>query len=1273
MANPTWVTTAGSIPFELANTQANGEIGSNLLYPYTMSNIAEGQLVFGVGINPDTRVSGINIATRTASITSAQGNGYIATYTFNTYPYIPFALGDSVNVTGVTANLNVGSNIYTVSSAFNGTFNVISSGANYVSVINTDVTTITSLSTPVTISNGNANIAINGSYIQYANANSVISFYGANVGNITNSTTYYINSVNTIANTFTIKQYRGPLSCTASINASTSNISVASLVGLRVGQLVTFTGNTVGNISNTTNYWISSISNPNVEVSSTVDLGNTVVANSTGVMTLVTNDLQVTPTASGSTTVIFEGVSNSSVTVTTLGGVITGGQANVAILSKPLVANASGYYSFNITDFEEQSSINLAFTATASNSNNYVTYSKLNGTYPTGNLVLTSTANTGYLTGALSKVAESVTSNFTLRATEYTTSGNLVGVSDRSFDLTVVGRDIPKFLTVVGVIGNESLLNSLNANSPAAVISSITTSGGAIVVNTGQYNLTNYGIANGAPVTIGGVTGTTAVNDLLFYAGNANSSISEFKLYQDKNLTTLATVSFQTYTGGGTVSPVTIDSSYFSAQIKSDPVDPGLTVTYSIANGQLPPGLEMSSSGNITGYPTPPTVSNTIVLSQLYKFDVKISTINGSNTATYSIPVLNQEKYWIDNNGSAVFPGRPPVILNNKPLSATINISDPYYTYYVSGNSIGTFDQDNNLLFKMIGYNFNAPTNKSTEFGITYTIQGLTAGNTVNNAFSSIISPNLVSNIAGNGWINGTLQSVANTNLDIKTYNFTVTANVANANVGQPALTSGAIPFSLTISGLVDPTIIWNSDRVLGVINTGEVSLLSVSASFDQDITDPTYRVVGGNFPPNLQLLSTGEISGRAAFQAADTVTATGTTTDYIFTVEAYSPRYLSSGVTSTKEFKISLYQKFSLPYDNLYVSGMLAPQQRNEVDYLLSDLRSTQAGNIYRINDPYFGVASDVKYGHLYGVNSVLGNDFYTVYKSNIEKNYYYKNLTLGEMQTAVARDINDNILYEVVYSPIIDDLENSNGVSVSKSIAWPFPIIIDGVTQDRTVYPNSLDNMREQIEDTIGNINDSSLLPLWMISRQLTGNVPGYTACWIICYTKPGKSTTVKNWISSYMTDRVMFLNDITFGMDKFEVDRSMTYVWGSTETSGWPTYSASTISGNAIIRLDNIIGLSINQEVTFTNISNSNMNIRSTNKYYITEIDPRYLDGGTYYKTIKIRSLYYANSNSVITPDATATMTLLTTPLSASVNNDSKDQIIYITQQTILPAVD
>ena len=138
--------------------------------------------------------------------------------------------------------------------------------------------------------------------------------------------------------------------------------------------------------------------------------------------------------------------------------------------------------------------------------------------------------------------------------------------------------------------------------------------------------------------------------------------------------------------------------------------------------------------------------------------------------------------------------------------------------------------------------------------------------------------------------------------------------------------------------------------------------------------------------------------------------------------------------------------------------------------------------------------------------------------------------------------------MIYEVVYSQVVDDLVNNAGQSVSKEVVLPFPITGPDSTQLDLVYPNSLTNMRDQVIDTVGQI--SNILPAWMISQQNDGRVLGFVPAWVIAYVKPGQAERVAYYIRTQF-DRP--LNLIDFEVDRYELDRLLTKNWDP-ETQNW-----------------------------------------------------------------------------------------------------------------------
>jgi hypothetical protein len=183
-------------------------------------------------------------------------------------------------------------------------------------------------------------------------------------------------------------------------------------------------------------------------------------------------------------------------------------------------------------------------------------------------------------------------------------------------------------------------------------------------------------------------------------------------------------------------------------------------------------------------------------------------------------------------------------------------------------------------------------------------------------------------------------------------------------------------------------------------------------------------------------------------------------------------------------------------------------------------------------------------------------------------------------------------------VYSEVIDNLVNTQGVSIQSQILWPRPIdlglgpwytsntniftsweeqlgqlyytsLSPGYAQ--ILYPNSLYNMRNRVSQVVGQEYDSRLLPLWMTSQQINGSTLGYTQAWVICYTKPGFAETIKNNIETLWTDsagNVYTLNLINFQIDRFSVNKSATYDYdNNTDPAAWTGLPSATPAPNPL----------------------------------------------------------------------------------------------------------
>ena len=256
-------------------------------------------------------------------------------------------------------------------------------------------------------------------------------------------------------------------------------------------------------------------------------------------------------------------------------------------------------------------------------------------------------------------------------------------------------------------------------------------------------------------------------------------------------------------------------------------------------------------------------------------------------------------------------------------------------------------------------------------------------------------------------------------------------------------------------------------------------------------------------------------------------------------------PTGIRDVVSVFKTFTVRVFREYNKPYQNLIVQAMPPLNDRVLVNSLLNNQNIFVPEFIFRPDDPNFGKATRVNYEHAYG----LSPDTTERYVESLYLNHYWKNLVLGQIETAQAVDSAGNVIYEVVYSRIIDDLVNADGESVSKIVNLPYAIntaVTNGtITQ---VYPNSLVNMRDQVIDVVGQI--STKLPAWMTSKQANGRVLGFTPAWVLCYTNPGRSQQIAYYIQTQFGEQ---LNRVDFKVDRYILDRELSRNW-DTATQQW-----------------------------------------------------------------------------------------------------------------------
>jgi len=912
-------------------------------------------------------------------------------------------------------------------------------------------------------------------------------------------------------------------------------------------------------------------------------------------------------------------------------------------MAQPIWNTTSG----SLGTYPSSSAVEIKLSASAVLPAVTVTYAIISGSLPSG-LTIT---NAGIIYGTVSLVSSNSTSTFVVRATD-----NLGNIRDNTFSITVTGSAKPSFNVLSGNI--LTVNDSTWVELPVEYTNPIASNSVIINLISGQLppglEINEYGLIRGyaSPPIV-------TVNYSEISTNVVASSNNQFICLSTSKFAVNRPIIFSSPAFGGVTAGIT----YYIASV----IDQS---TFTISETVGGPPLTLASQSGFMNAVLPAVTQGDPTI-QSYSFTLSLNSALGNSNATYSITVINQNTP-VNQGG----PGRPPntrvpTIYNTRPETYVLDRNQQEFGYYVlppnsNGNTydpsqvayIGQITSGNFFSFKILGHDFDGNQ-------LTYTYNNLPLG---------------LSGDPNTGWITGTPAIAYNS---ISQYTFSVSvAKTNNSGFYSPTFT-----FSLNVTNDITGNISWVTDSNLGKINNGTISNLSVLATSDVSLS---YDLVSGSLPPNLNFLSDGTIVGTVAYQPTDRLLNQGDSTSFTFTVKAYSPIY--PVVNSEKTFTLTVYQEYAYPTDTLYIKCAPSIADRNLLESLLTNTSLIPPSYLYRPNDPNFGQATSVIYEHAYGINS-----------SNLEQyinavtiNHYWRNITLGEIDTAVARDSNGNIIYEVVYSRVIDNLVNppdanqaysvyqnstqSNvikpyGVSVAKEVTWPFPIplglgpwytsetdifssYIDGtstfdgtatnttatsniISCDSTsglnvndyivfngtpfggiqnyttyyvlniisstqftismseegtpvslttssgnmsfvawtdptnyytsltpgfaqdLYPNSFPNMRQQVENILGQQNALGILPAWMSSQQLNGSTLGFTPAWVIAYCSPGTTTLPNGTTGSYAQyiqyqiqnnwkneiGELQSLNKINFKIDRFTVNKSDTYNYDTT----------------------------------------------------------------------------------------------------------------------------
>lgn len=353
--------------------------------------------------------------------------------------------------------------------------------------------------------------------------------------------------------------------------------------------------------------------------------------------------------------------------------------------------------------------------------------------------------------------------------------------------------------------------------------------------------------------------------------------------------------------------------------------------------------------------------------------------------------------------------------------------------------------------------------------------------------------------------------------------------------------------FNLTVYGSLFDTVKWISSANLGSIENGAVSEFCVQA---ESTTGKTlyYTLTHGakqRMPQGLQLNPMGLVYGRVSFESfsldAGGITIDGGKTNfdslYEFSVTASDQ---TGNFSATQLFSIRVVKRNAQPYENLYLKALPTRVQRNEFLDILADTSIFEPTLIYRNSDPYFGLAKDIKFLFLAGLDA----SNLSTYMNAVTVNHFAKRLVFGDIKTAVALDSKFNVQYEVIYIDVIDTASNSNGGAAADAIN------LSGIIQHpyydqkgngfNIAYPNGFTNMSDSVVASTGYSNRGAL-PVWMTSNQYnaaTGTFSsplGLTHGVVLAYTIPSASGK----ILYKLKQKTYNFNNFDFTIDRYQLD--------------------------------------------------------------------------------------------------------------------------------------
>lgn len=665
--------------------------------------------------------------------------------------------------------------------------------------------------------------------------------------------------------------------------------------------------------------------------------------------------------------------------------------------------------------------------------------------------------------------------------------------------------------------------------------------------------LTHEGVLTGVPIA-----GSIETNSVVSFAVRAKNSLGQLadRTFKLQISGVIAPIILSSTTDLG----IYYDGFYFSYQLLAEDSSTHSNLSWKLIRGKLPQGIALSSAGLLNGFlyknKVPTAQFEKIGWDRLswdqamfdfirqesdnnYEFTVELSDGINYSRQTYMFKVIARDLLTADRTIRNV--DTTDVSVDHTPLHLPFITTMPQVLPEIKPE---TARQKTNFAFKFdavdlddeaLYYEITSPDDRGfDQFGeVGFDMDEFDS--------SDYPMPPYIGLNNQTGWYTGYLAEQVDHKKD---YTFQVFAR-KNYDTTLRGYRSN---FVVSILGQVDENITWVTPSNLGSIDNGAVCILRLAA-INSSGTAVEYYIKGdgGRMPQGLRLLKTGMLSGRASFDyfhIDNEITTidnrrTNFDTTCTFTVVAQTA---NRSAYSERTFTLTVDQTNKIPYENLYLKGFPSLDQRLLFKSIMDRQDLFPDPLIYRLDDPYYGKAKDLRFLFLAGI----ATGSLATYIEAMSRNHYTKTVLFGNIKTAVALDTNYNVQYEVVYLDVIDAEEGRDPVTGLPAA----PAQTISLSKNKNKYtvngqeiveltPNALGNMSKRIETVMGIVNPNTL-PDWMTCPQPAddgrySNPLGFTKAVVLAYTVPGASKLI-----AYRLKNANFtFNNIPFKTDRYQLD--------------------------------------------------------------------------------------------------------------------------------------